>query len=315
MSFLSWLVGVVSTTAGTLKIFKKFKWIYRLALPDVWRLDFRKHPPAPLPLHFVDLGMYKLISQRLARGAAGVFVHWGIPHGGKSVCGLAVAHEIWKQNRGVLHIDCHMVPLGDDVDKWFRKALKIPSACDDVPLIEYLAPGGPTSFDLESADPIDATIILDHFDHVMQIRNWESCLKSWAHLAYGSRRFNVMLCVTSEMHASQIILLNGGRKFKYLGLDIPNYGKWLEPDITALVGKLSDQDAHGAPKIEDGDRVRLITYGVLSGSPYPIIEAWDRGFDNIDWTRIENMAKMASDDWRAAAQIRAAEDVAAERRT
>ena len=210
--------------------------------------------------------------------------------------------------RGVVHIDCHMVPLGDDVEKWFRKALKIPSGCDEVPLIEYLAPGGPVAFDLESADPIDATTVLDHFDHVMQIGNWESCLTSWAHLAFESRRFNVMLCVTSEIHASQIIQMNGGRKFKYLGLDIPNYGVWLEPDITALVDKLSNQDAPGAP-MQDDAKVRLISCGVLGGSPYPIMEAWNRGFDNIDWTHIENMAKMARNDWHAAAQIKAPEDV------
>ena len=67
--------------------------------------------------------------------------------------------------------------------------------------------------------------------------------------------------------------------------------------------------------MQDDARARLIRFGVLGGSPYPITEAWDRGFDNIDWTRIENIARMASDDWHAAAQIRAAEDLAAERRT
>ena len=79
------------------------------------------------------------------------------------------------------------------------------------------------AFYLESADPIDATIILDHFDHVIQMANWENFLKSYAHNAFESRRFNLMLCVTSEAHVLQIIGLNGGRMFKYLGLDIPDY--------------------------------------------------------------------------------------------
>jgi hypothetical protein len=125
---------------------------------------------------------------------------------------------------------------------WFRKALNIPSACDDVRLIDYLAPGGPVAFDLESANPIDTTIILDHFDNVMRMRNWESCLTSYAHMACGSRRFNLMLCVTSEKNAAQIILLNCGKKFKYLGEDIPNYSRWLEPEITALVDNLLSRD-------------------------------------------------------------------------
>ncbi len=98
------------------------------------------------------------------------------------------------------------------------------------------------AFDPESANPIDTTIILDHFDNVMRMRNWESCLTSYAHMACGSRRFNLMLCVTSEKNAAQIIQLNSGKKFKYLGLDIPNYGRWLEPEITALVDNLTSRD-------------------------------------------------------------------------
>ncbi len=98
------------------------------------------------------------------------------------------------------------------------------------------------AFDLESANPIDTTIILDHFDNVMRMRNWESCLTSYAHMACGSRRFNLMLSVTSEKNAAQIILLNGGKKFNYLGQDVPNYGRWLEPEITALVDNLLSRD-------------------------------------------------------------------------
>jgi hypothetical protein len=135
----------------------------------------------------------------------------------------------------------------DNVEKWFRNALKIPSACDAVPAIEYLAPGDSVAFDLESANPIDATIILDHFDHVIQMANWENFLKSYAHNAFESRRFNLMLCVTSEAHVSRILGLNGGRKFKYLGLDIPNYGRWLEPQVNALVDKVVKRTASHSP--------------------------------------------------------------------
>jgi hypothetical protein len=53
-----------------------------LALTDVWR-------PSPLPLHFCG-------SWNAYQPAPSKSVHWGIPHGVKSVCGLAVAHE---QNR------------------------------------------------------------------------------------------------------------------------------------------------------------------------------------------------------------------------
>ena len=82
-----------------------------------------------------------------------------------------------------------------------------------------------------------------HFDNVVWMRNWEICLTSYAHMACGSRKFNLMLCVTSEKNAAQIILLNYGKKFKYLGQDVPNYGRWLEPEITALVDNLLSRDA------------------------------------------------------------------------
>jgi hypothetical protein len=94
-SIFTWFVGMVTTAAGSFKIFKR---LYKYSLPDVWRLDFRK-PPEPLPLHFVDREIYMYISKRLERGLAGVYVHWSIAHAGKSVCALAVAHQIWKQNR------------------------------------------------------------------------------------------------------------------------------------------------------------------------------------------------------------------------
>jgi hypothetical protein len=135
----------------------------------------------------------------------------------------------------------------DNVETWFRNALKIPSACDKVPAIEYLAPGDCVAFDLESADPIDTTIVLDHFDHVIQMANWENFLKSYAHNAFESRRFNLMLCVTSEAHVSRIIGLNGGRKFKYLGLDIPDYGRWFEPQVSELVHKLVNRTGSHVP--------------------------------------------------------------------
>jgi hypothetical protein len=98
LSIFIWFVGIVTTTAGSFKIFKKFKRVYKFSLPDAWRLDFRKLPE-PLPLHFVDREIYKYIRKRLERGLAGVYVHWSIAHAGKSVCALAVAHEIWQQNR------------------------------------------------------------------------------------------------------------------------------------------------------------------------------------------------------------------------
>jgi hypothetical protein len=88
----------VTTTAGSFKIFKNVKRVYKFALPDVWRLDFRKLPER-LPLHFVDREVFKYISKRLERGLAGVYVHWSIAHAGKSVCAMAVAHQIWMQNR------------------------------------------------------------------------------------------------------------------------------------------------------------------------------------------------------------------------
>uniref|UniRef100_A0A7S0N9B5 Uncharacterized protein n=1 Tax=Cryptomonas curvata TaxID=233186 RepID=A0A7S0N9B5_9CRYP len=175
-----------------------------------------------------------------------------------------------------------------------------------------MAPGDSVAFDLESANPIDATIILDHFDHVIQMANWENFLKSYAHNAFESRRFNLMLCVTSEAHVSRILGLNGGRKFKYLGLDIPNYGRWLEPQVNALVDKVVKRTASHSP-IQDSDKQRLIGLAVRAGSPYPIIEAWDRGFDNIDWRRIELLANIAAEDWAAAENIKPPEDLAAER--
>ena len=143
--------------------------------------------------------------------------------------------------RGVLYINCHRIPPVDNVEQWFRRALKIPSACDEVPAVEYLAPGAPLALDLESANPIDATVILDHFDHVIQMANWENFLLSYAHNAFETRRFNFMLCVTSEAHVSRIVRLNGGRKFQYLGLGIENYGKWFEPQVSAFMEKLTNQ--------------------------------------------------------------------------
>jgi hypothetical protein len=52
---------------------------------------------------------------------------------------------------------------------------------------------------------------------------------------------------------------------------------------------------------------------VRAGSPYPITEAWDRGFDNIDWERIEMIARIAERDWEAATKIKPPETLAAER--
>jgi len=59
---------------------------------------------------------------------------------------------------------------------------------------------------------------------------------------------------------------------------------------------------------QQSDKLRLIRLAVDAGSPYPIIEAWDRGFDNIDWVRIETLANTAAKDWEAAARINRPED-------
>ena len=98
-SVVAWFLGVISTRTNSLKFLKSIKWLHQSALPDVWRIDFRNDHIPPLPFYFVELEIYKYITKRLASGSAGVYVHWSIPHGGKSICGKAVAHEIRKQGR------------------------------------------------------------------------------------------------------------------------------------------------------------------------------------------------------------------------
>ena len=55
--------------------------------------------------------------------------------------------------------------------------------------------------------------------------------------------------------------------------------------------------------------------GVRAGSPFLIMEAWDRGFDNIARTRLEGAAIAADNDWHSADQIISAEDLALQRLT
>jgi len=99
-SFFSWIWGLVSAgTTSSLKLLKSINRLHQYVLPDVWRIEFRNDPIPPLPFYFVELEMYQYITRRLARGSAGVWVHWSIPHGGKSICAKAVAHEIRRQNR------------------------------------------------------------------------------------------------------------------------------------------------------------------------------------------------------------------------
>jgi hypothetical protein len=57
-------------------------------------------------------------------------------------------------------------------------------------------------------------------------------------------------------------------------------------------------------------RQRLIKVGVRAGSPFLIMEAWDRGFDNIAWDRLEGAATVADNDWHLADQVITAEDLA-----
>jgi hypothetical protein len=98
-SFVAWVLGVISKGTSSLKFLRDIRWLHQSTLPVVWRIDFRNDPIPLLPFYFVELEIYQQIAQRLARGSAGVYVHWSIPHGGKSVCGKAVAHEIRKQGR------------------------------------------------------------------------------------------------------------------------------------------------------------------------------------------------------------------------
>jgi hypothetical protein len=64
-----------------------------------------------------------------------------------------------------------------------------------------------------------------------------------------------------------------------------------------------------------GTRGRLIELGVRAGSPFQIMEAWDRGFDNIVWARLEGAAIVADNDWHLADQIKSAEELALQRLT
>jgi|APCry1669192522_1035417.scaffolds.fasta_scaffold16898_2 hypothetical protein len=285
---------------------------WKRVLPGTGKVvvNFRDEPPPVCetnPLPFVDRDHYKLIKSRLDSGLAGVYVHWGVRHAGKSITAKAVANAIWNDGRGLRFVDCAETSINPLLiaEAWFRSVMRFPSYDDDgnTPIAKYLLSGPSVPNDLESQMPPRYTIILDHFDSVMHLPFMAEFLYQLGHIAATHHKFNILLCFSNHQYASKVVNLNGGRKFSLVAMQ-PDYAKWSDNDISQLVDRLAP--TYG---LNDDQKKRLVALGTLAHCPYPIVEALDIGFNDIGNCYIDEVAQTTRNEWSNADKVKRMPDL------
>ena len=187
-----------------------------------------------------------------------LFVHWGVFECGKTIASRNAAQRLQDEHGRLVVFkkgyDLMRSPAAADL----QRRLGLPSLPDKKK---------PFSFFLRNGER-PATLIIDHFDNFLwrDIRSEEAC-RAFLDLVWdarSSRKFNLMVVVTSWEQAQEIIGLTGAR---LIG-DTPEGARWTEAELLALYHIAQrKQDPTTAMRRSREEYDEVLNLSIKGGSP------------------------------------------------
>ena len=181
---------------------------------------FMRHAPLP-PIEVskvVEHEVQKQLSDAMNDPGCGVFVHWGIEGSGKSIAAACLARKIrTEKGRSVLFLDSHSLISSSTAITMFCKMLP----ARDKPY--------------NSTEPPPMSIIVDDLDRAAGWNEAElrETITTLARISASSKRFNMLLLITSASRAREILNWNW-RHIQLIGT--PGCGMWQREHISQLLG-------------------------------------------------------------------------------
>ena len=185
-----------------------------------------------------------------------LFVHWGVFECGKTIASRNAAQRLQDEHGRLVVFkkgyDC-IVGRGGDL---YRK-LGLPSSSPEKPFSSFLRDG-----------ERPATLILDHFDDFVwrDIRDSEEACRAFVDLVWdarSSRKFNLMVVVTSWEQAQEIIRLTGAR---LIG-DNPESARWTAAELLALYHTAQRRQDPTAMRRSKKEYDEVLNLAIKGGSP------------------------------------------------